>query len=236
MTTAVVRSAARFALPAALGAALVLSASSAAADGDADVDRKPGPDRLNPYPAPQPKISPQPERGYVYTQPLAYPSLLWIGTQLLPSPELAFGQLHEPGPLGSTEERSKTAFGLRWQIAPVVWSWGVNRRTSRWRFFVVDPLARHSGSIELSGTFEYIWGFVDRMLVRPGVRAYFPIAQRGEYVSVSLGTSTYAYDDKMRVAYDFGVYTLAGLFGLQATVAPYHGPLTTIGTLRIRYF
>jgi hypothetical protein len=232
VTSLVARFAVRFALP----AALVLVASTAKADGDADLDRKPGPDRLNPYPAPQPKIIPQPERAYSYQQPVLRPTLLWMGAQLIPSPELAFGQLHQPGPLGSSEERSKTAFGLRWQLTPLLWSWGVNRHASRWRYFVVDPLARHSGSLELSGTFEYIFGFVERFLVRPGVRAYFPIAQRGEYLSVSVGTSTYAYDDRMRVAYDFGVYSLAGIFGLQATVAPYHGPLTMIGTFRIKYF
>jgi hypothetical protein len=112
----------------------------------------------------------------------------------------------------------------------------MNRRVSRWRYLVVDPLARHSGSLELSGTFEYIFGHVDRLIVRPGVRAYFPLAQRGEYLSTSLGTSIYAYDEKVHVAYEVGAYVLYGLFGVQATVAPDHGPLTAIGTFRIRYF
>ena len=83
---------------------------------------------------------------------------------------------------------------------------------------------------------EYVFGHVDRMIVRPGVRAYFPLVERGEYLSASIGTSTYAYDDKMRVAYDVGAYVLYGIFGVQATIAPDNGPLTAIGTFRIRYF
>lgn len=193
-------------------------------------------DPFIPYPPPSPRVIPQPERRYTYTEPQPYPSFAWLGVQALPSPELAVGRVRTVGPTGESQVDTETAFGLRWQLSPLVWSWGMNRRVSPWRWLVVDPLARHSGSLELSGTFEYIFGHVDRLIVRPGVRAYFPVAQRGEYLSVSVGTSTYAYDEKMRVAYDVGAYVLFGLFGVQATIAPDHGPLSAIATLRIRYF
>jgi hypothetical protein len=202
--------------------ACVLATSAARAD---DAPATPTPRGLAP-----------PDGSFTYAEPQVYPSLAWTALQLLPSPEVVVGRVRSPGPAGESNVETETAFGLRWQLAPILWSWGTNRRVSRWRFLVVDPLARHSGSLELSGTFEYLFGHVDRMIVRPGVRAYFPLAQRGEYVSVSIGTSTYAYDEKMRVAYDAGVYVLAGLFGLQATVAPDHGPMSAIGTFRIRYF
>jgi hypothetical protein len=181
------------------------------------------PDRNEPFPPESPRVLVQPDRSYTYASPQPYPSGPWVLLQLLPSPEVAVG-------------RGEAAFGLRWQVTPLLWSWGTNRHASRWRSFVVDPLARHAGSLELTGTVEYIFGEVDRAILRPGVRAYFPIAQRGEYLSVSLGTSTYAYDEKMRVAYDVGAYMLWGLFGVQATIAPENGPLTAIGTFRIRYF
>jgi hypothetical protein len=181
------------------------------------------PDRNEPFPPESPRVLVQPDRSYTYASPQPYPSGPWVLLQLLPSPEVAVG-------------RGEVAFGLRWQVTPLLWSWGTNRHASRWRSFVVDPLARHAGSLELTGTLEYIFGEVDRAIVRPGVRAYFPIAQRGEYLSVSFGTSTYAYDEKMRVAYDVGAYVLWGLFGVQATIAPENGPLTAIGTFRIRYF
>ena len=219
--------------------AAVVAVALAAQPGVASAaDAPPGAkgDALVPYPPPSPRIIPPPDQSYTYANPQAYPSLPWTVLQLLPSPELVVGQVRETSASGASERTTKSAFGLRWQVTPLVWSWGVNRHVSRWRFLVVDPLARHSGSIEVPVNFEYVFGHVDRLLVRPGVRAYFPLVERGEYLSASIGTSTYAYDDKMRVAYDVGVYVLYGIFGVQATIAPDNGPLMAIGTLRVRYF
>ena len=94
---------------------------------------------------------------------------------------------------------------------------------------------RPSRSIELSTSFEWIGGHVDRVLARPGLRAYFPLAHKGEYLSMSLGTSVYAFDG-LRVAYDVGAYILAGTLGFQMTFAPAHAPLAAIATFRVRYF
>jgi hypothetical protein len=194
-------------------------------------------DPFVPYPPPSPRVIGPPETSYDYSEPKYYPSLAWLAFQLVPSPEVAFGRLKQVG-IGedTASEKIETAFGLRWQLTPVLWSWGVHRRLSRWRWFVVDPLARNAGSIELDTSFEYIWGYVDRMIVRPGVRATFPLVQRGEYLSFSMGTSTYTYDRVPRVAYDGGVYFLYGIFGAQVTIAPAHNPLAAIATFRIRYF
>lgn len=186
-----------------------------------------------PFPPDSPRVLAQPDRSYTYESPRPYPSGPWVLLQFLPSPEVAVGRIHETG---TTSATTAAAFGLRWQVTPLLWSWGTNRHASRWRTFVVDPLARHAGSLELTGTVEYFFGNVDRAILRPGVRAYFPVAQRGEYLSVSFGTSTYAYDEKMRVAYDVGAYVLWGTFGVQATIAPENGPLSVIGTFRIKVF
>lgn len=223
--------AARLATVVAVALAAQLGVASAA-----DAPPKATGDALVPYPPPSPRIIPPPDQGYTYADPQPYPSLPWTLLQLLPSPELVVGQVREASPSGASERTTKSAFGLRWQVTPLVWSWGVNRHVSRWRFLVVDPLARHSGSIEVPLNLEYVFGHVDRLLVRPGVRAYLPLVERGEYLSASIGTSTYAYDGKMRVAYDVGAYVLYGIFGVQATIAPDHGPLMAIGTFRIRYF
>jgi hypothetical protein len=204
-------------------AVTMLAPASAVAAGPSSVDAN------APFP-PEAPLLVQPDRGYAYASPQAYPSLAWFVVQLIPSPEVAVGRVHTP------DATTEAAFGLRWQLTPLLWSWGTNRHASRWRTFVVDPLARHSGSLELTGTVEYFFGGIDRAIVRPGVRAYFPLLQRGEYLSTSIGTSTYAYDAKMRVAYDVGAYVLWGLFGVQVTIAPENGPLTAIGTFRIRYF
>lgn len=177
-----------------------------------------------------------PDGSYTFQGPRYYPSVAWFLTQLVPSPEVGAGSVRRVDMFGVGQRNLEVAFGLRWHVTPVLWSWGTNRHVSRWRFLVVDPLARHAGSIELDGTFEYLFGHVDRMLVRPGVRAYLPLLARGEYLSTSVGVSTYSYDGVPRVAYDVGLYALFGLVGAQVTVAPAHAPLTTIATLRLRYF
>jgi hypothetical protein len=179
--------------------------------------------------------SPQPDLRFGYQQPSLTPTFAWAAFQLVPSPELAFGRHRRIDPAGRTETDLSPSFGLRWQATPLLWSFGVHPRQSRWRYFVVDPIARQSGSLELSTSFEYIGGHVDRFLVRPGLRVYLPVAQKGEYLSVSLGTSVYAYEG-LRVAYDVGAYLLGGLVGFQVTVAPTHAPLAAITTLRLRYF
>ena len=179
--------------------------------------------------------APLPDTSLSYRQATPRPTITWALFQLLPSPELAVGRQRRIDATGAVDESLSTAFGMRWQVTPLLWSFGVHRSQSRWRYFVVDPFARVSGSLELSATFEYIGGHVDRLLARPGLRAYLPLAQKGEYLSMSLGTSVYAYEG-LRVAYDVGVYTLAGIVGFRVTVAPAHAPLAGIATLNLRYF
>ena len=205
------------AIPVALGLALVVTRAHADGGSPSDPVSPPGEASFDP-----------PDRSYTYSSPRPYPTIAWFAVQLVPSPELAIGE----DPRGET----KTAFGLRWQLTPALWSWGVHRRVSGWRFFVVDPLARVSGSIALEQHVEYIGGHADRLLLRPGVKATFPLAHRGEYLAFSIGTSVYRYDDRARVAYDAGLYTLWGMVGAVATIAPEHRALTTIATLRLRYF
>lgn len=204
--------------------AAALGVASPARADDAPAEASPG-RRLVP-----------PDNGYGYVSAQHYPPLLWFATQLLPSPEVGFGSIRRTEIDGRTHESLEAAFGLRWMATPLLWSWGTNRRVSRWRTFVVDPLARNSGSLELDVSFEYLWGHVDRALVRPGVKATFPLVQRGEYLSFSLGTSTYTYDQTPRVAYDAGLYFLFGILGAEVSIAPVHRPLQTLATLRIRYF
>lgn len=180
--------------------------------------------------------APQPDASYGFGRVIPYPTLSWALLQLLPSPEVALGRQRHFDASGAADNGPRAAFGLRWQLTPLLWSFGVHRSQPRFRAFIVDPLARVSGSIELSTTFEYIGGDIDRVLVRPGVRTYLPILSKGEALSVSLGTSLYSFDDGLRVAYDVGAYTFSGFLGFQLTVAPTHAPLAGIATIRLRYF
>lgn len=193
------------------------------------------PDPLAPYPPKPPSMTP-PDTSYTYAEPRLRPTLPWLLAQLVPSPSLGFGHATHTDVFGASEQRVDVSFGFRWQVTPVLWSWGVHRGLSPWRFLVVDPVARFSGSLETTFALDYFLGYVDRLIVRPGIAANFPLVQRGEYLSMSLGTSAYVYDGIPRVAYDVGAYTLFGLFGVQFTVAPSHDTLRAMTTFRIRYF
>jgi hypothetical protein len=161
------------------------------------------------------------------TEPRVHPTLAWFATQLVPSPEIAFGN-------------GGAIFGLKWQVTPLLYSWGINRRLSPWRVLVAEPYVRQSGSVEIYVSPEYFGKgptFEDRWLLRPGVRAYFPLLSHGEYLSISTGTSYQSFLGQKSAAFEGGVYVLFGILGLQASYAPTpRQPLETIATLRFRYF
>jgi hypothetical protein len=167
--------------------------------------------------------APPQEPGVTITVP-------WIATQLVPSPELAYGQ-------------DRARFGMRWQVTPLLFSWGIHRGLSPWRFLVAEPLVRQSGSIELFATPEYLFygsSFADGWVFRGGVRSYFPLVEHGEYLSVSVGTSAFSFAGagahRWGAAYEAGAYVLFGMVGIQLTVTPSAPPIATIATLRFRMF
>jgi hypothetical protein len=160
------------------------------------------------------------------TEPGVTITVPWLATQLMPSPELAYGQ-------------DVARYGMRWQVTPLLFSWGIHRGLSPWRFFVAEPLVRQSGSVELYATPEYfVYGssFAEGWAFRAGVRSYFPLVEHGEYLSVSVGTSSFAFAGKWGAAYEAGVYALFGIVGLQFTATPSAPPIATIATLRFRMF
>lgn len=161
-------------------------------------------------------------------EPGVHPTLPWFLTQLVPSPELAGGR--HAGP----------RFGLRWQVTPLLYSWGVHRGLSPWRFFVAEPPVRQSGSVELYFTPEYFPGYGrslgDDWMARPGVRAYLPLVAHGEYLSMSIGSSYSYFEGRSGAAYEAGLYALFGVVGVQLTASPSPGPFSWIATLRLRYF
>lgn len=160
------------------------------------------------------------------TEPGVYPTPVWIATQLVPSPEIAYGE-------------STARFGLRWQITPLLYSFGIHRRLSPWRVLVVEPLVRQSGSIELFLGPEHIaYGssFADGWLWRTGLRSYFGLIERGDYLSVSIGASHAYFAGRSSAAIEAGAYVLFGVVGAQLTLSPETGPAQTVATFRIRYF
>jgi len=160
-------------------------------------------------------------------EPKVYPSLLWISSQFIPSPELI--SIKDNG----------VRFGLRWQVTPLLYSFGINRKLNPWRFFVVEPMVRQNGSIELFFTPEWLNvtdKFKTNWLFRGGVRAYFPLYRRGEYLSGSVATSYYNFNGDQGISYEAGIYLFFGILGFQATYSPEMISSPWIFTLRLRYF
>lgn len=152
------------------------------------------------------------------------PSLLWLSTQMIPSPALALGG-------------GQARVALQWQITPLLFSWGAHRRVSGLRAFVVEPRLRQGGSIEFFVSPEYLHVAGAGLMVRPGLRAYWPVIEHGETLSASLGVSHQRVGASSAVAIEAGAYILFGILGLTVSHAP--GPATpaqTLFTLKIRYF
>ena len=161
------------------------------------------------------------------TEPDIHPTWLWSAAQLIPSPQWI------------TLSGDGTRFGMRWQITPILYSFGINKRLNPWRYIISEPFVRQSGSIELflspeclnlDDVYESEW------LFRGGLRAYFPLLRFGEYLSCSVGSSYYVYNDNSGISYEAGIYFLYGILGIQTTYTPSLPDTPWIFTLRIRYF
>ena len=149
---------------------------------------------------------------------------IWAATQLLPSPLLVTGKEH----VGS---------GMRWQVTPLLVSFGIAERPVR--AFFVAPIARHSGSVELHVSPEWACcapGDASSWLVRSGLRLYLPLLEHGEKLSWSLGGSYYRAAGGGGAAADLGLYTFNGIIGLSVTVSPWLMRREVITSLNIRYF
>jgi hypothetical protein len=134
---------------------------------------------------------------------------LWGALQLIPSPLLIAGTNGVGG-------------GARWQVTPLVYSFGVAERPLR--HFVVAPVARHSGAVEIYGSPEWtccVRSGQSGWLGRAGARLYLPVIGRGESLSLSLGGS-YTYENRRHGgAAELGLYGMSSIIGISLTVAPW---------------
>jgi len=150
------------------------------------------------------------------------PTLYWMLAQLVPSPELGFGGV-------------APAAGMRWQLTPLLYSWGLYRKLSPWRTFVVEPLTRQSGSVELFVSPEYLDGRTDEWIVRVGVHATFPVLGRGEKVAFTIGAGG-CFGGESSAEIEAGFSLLYGALGLFVTYAPRLSLAPATAMLRLRWF
>jgi hypothetical protein len=185
-----------------------------------------------PEPAAPPPSGTAPDTGVIWADvahvrdPEVEPSLEWALWQLVPSPQLGFGD-------------DSARFGLRWQLTPLLYSFALDSRLDRWRWLVAEPIVRHSGSVELFLSPEYLaldGGIGDRFGLRGGLRAYFGLVGRGDNLSVSLGSSYFRFPDHDGISFEAGAYVLFGALGLVLTHSPGFEPAPWLATLRLRYF
>jgi hypothetical protein len=160
------------------------------------------------------------------TPPGTHVTWIWAVMQLIPSPELGFGS-------------DGALFGLRWQVTPFSYSFGIDRRLSPFRAFVVEPLVRTSGSIELFFSPEYLAfdaPLAERFGFRTGVRAFFPLVEHGDYLSVSLGAAYLRFGEREGASYQAGAYFLFGFLGFEQSFAPALAEARWLTTLNVRFF
>jgi hypothetical protein len=150
------------------------------------------------------------------------PTLAWMLTQLVPSPELGLGG-------------QAPAVGMRWQLTPLLYSFGMYRKLSPWRAFVVEPLTRQSGSLELFASPEYFAAPRAEWVLRAGVHATFPLLERGEKLALTIGGGG-VFGAETSAEIEAGVSVLFGAVGLFVAYAPRLSvaPLTVM--LRLRWF
>ncbi len=135
--------------------------------------------------------------------------LIWSTMQLMPS----FSWTSFPG---------TTHFAFEWEAAPVLYSFGLNRLASPWKFFVTTPVARYTGSIEAvvsaqvfttkPGTSHF--GYSGQLL------GHVPLIERGEYLSATIGAARYHTNGQYNTFIVGGMGTMFGMLHGTVKYAP----------------
>ena len=149
---------------------------------------------------------------------------IWTVAQLIPSPLYVASS-------------DRVGGGFRWQITPLVYSFGVAARPVR--AFVIEPVARHTGAVEIYGSPEWACcapGDETSWIFRGGTRLYLPLIGRGEALTGSLGGSYYHAAGGGGASIEAGLYVLFSTLGLTVTVSPRLAGREVITALHIRYF
>ena len=241
------------------GLALSFAAADAAAQGatrPASADDAPASvEPQEPFTVRPRALGPQSHREV--TQPGNRPTLAWFLTQLVPSPGLWMGPAHDvdvrdvrnfddpndlptdvpPGTRFFRHQGGIPRLSLAWQVTPILYSFGINRRVNPWRFLVVDPLARVYGSIELHFSPEWMPGAPDtNLFYRTGFRTTLPLHQHGEYVALMMGASYSRFEGRGGVVFEGGLSLLFGSIGLVVSHSPSFPDLRYGVRLNLKYF
>lgn len=142
--------------------------------------------------------------------------LSWTALQAIPSPTFTIDNGHGTHSLITS---------FRWQVTPLSYSWSANEMVSSVGFLKINPVRRHGGSVQIDlqpeiATRDLAHAGLGRSSLAVGSRAFFPLAEYGEYLSCSIGARYVLrrFLDGARantLAGEIGLYTLFGLVGIQ---------------------
>lgn len=143
--------------------------------------------------------------------------LTWAAMQLIPSP--TFFQDYN-------EQDARIIPGLRWQVTPINISFKTNKYVSPVQFFMINPVRRFTGSVELFvqpewTTTGFKYSRLDRFGISTGGRVILPLKSEGENLSASIGGKFNYRDDldsdkNTYFGVEAGLYFFYGLMGIQA--------------------
>ncbi len=105
-----------------------------------------------------------------------------------------------------------THFAFEWEATPVLYSFGISKLVSPWKFFFVRPPARFTGSVELivagqlfTSSYHGSVGSFSATLL-----GHIPVIEYGEDLALNLGVARQWYRG---LPVDFGVAGVSVLFG-----------------------
>ena len=126
--------------------------------------------------------------------------------------------------------------GAEWEVAPLLYSWGINKKVSPWFSFIVVPTARFSGSIEWNVAVQAYAGTVGRshLSASTHLMSYLPLADKGELAGLNLGLGTYTSQEGLRLFKVVGVSSAFGMLHLNVKHAA--RPTTWIMSLDVRLY
>ncbi len=116
----------------------------------------------------------------------------------------------------------QTNFAFEWEIAPVIYSFGMAKRNQQLHFFKVTQTERFSGSIEFNTTLQLFmskagrshWGFSGQLL------AHLPLIEYGENLGMNLGVARYSNSIITSNYIIAGFSTLFGFFHYNIKYSP----------------
>jgi hypothetical protein len=135
-----------------------------------------------------------------------------------------------------TSFSAQTNFAFEWEVAPLVYSWGMTNLVSPWSSFIVTPTRRFTGSVELVVSAQAYtsnpgvshFGYSAQLL------SHFPLVEMGEHLTLNVGAAQYVINNSASLFYVLGASSLFGMLHYNVKYSPDSD--TWINALEVRLF